>query len=250
MSEKSMRKKLVVAGLLAMSALALAQKAKSKGEVEAVNAVLQAQNPDDVIKAADALIAKYKDTEFKATALERAGEAYEQKGDSVNAIIYGNRALEADPKNYFAMLLVARRTAQDTHENDLDKDDKIKRTDKLANDAIATIKNAAKPNPNLADDQWNGIKNELIAQAHNTMGVSAAADKKYDVAITEFKESLDSNPDPVTMVRLANVYNRANKPDDALAMADKALASPGLQDNIKKIAADEKRAAEKAKAGK
>ena len=36
-----------------------------------------------------------------------AGEAYSQKGDGPNAIVYGNRAIEADPKNFQALLLVS-----------------------------------------------------------------------------------------------------------------------------------------------
>ena len=246
-----MKTNLVIAGLLVAASLTMAQpKPKSKAEGEAVNAMLQAQNPDDKIKSVEALIGKYKDTEFKAFALEQAGEAAERKGDGVNAIIYGNRAIEADPKNYLAMFLVARQTAVSTHENDLDKDDKVKRTAKLVADGMATLNSSAKINPQWTDDQWAGFKKELQADAHNTLGIMASTDKKYDVSINEFKASLDSNPDPVTMVRLANTYNRANKPDDAIAMADKAMASPGLPDNVKKFAAEEKRTAEKNKAAK
>jgi tetratricopeptide (TPR) repeat protein len=245
-----MRTKFIIAGVLAIAGLAFGQKPKSKAEVEAVNAMISAQAPDDKIKAVDALLAKYKDTEFKAAALEQAGEAYEQKGDAVNAIIYGNRSLEADPKYYLAMLLVARQTAQSTHENDLDKDDKIKRTTKMANDAVAALNAAPKINPQMTDDQWTGVKKELIAQAHSSLGVVAVADKKFDAAINEFKTSLDNSPDPVTMIRLGNTYNRANKPDDAIAALDKALASPGLQDAVKKFATEEKNVSLKLKAAK
>ena len=250
LSQTGLKKTIVMAALLATAGLAVAQKPKSKAEGEAVNAMLQAQNPDDKIKAVEALLAKYKDTEFKGFALEQAGEASERKGDSVNAIIYGNRAIEADPKNYLAMLLVARQTAVGTHENDLDKDDKVKRTTKLANDAMTTLNSASKINPQWTDDQWAGFKKEMTGDAHNTLGIINAVDKKFDPAISEFKTSLENNPDPVTMVRLANTYNRAGKPEDAVAMADKALASPNLPESVKKFAAEEKRTSEKLKAGK
>ena len=245
-----MRIKFIIAGALAVAGFTFGQKPKSKAEGEAYNAMAGAKTPDERIKAADALLAKYKDTEFKAIALEQTGEAYEQKGDSVNAIIYGNRSLEADPKYFLAMLLVARQTAQSTHENDLDKDDKIKRTTKMANDAIAVLNGASKMNPQMTDEQWAGIKKELIAEAHSSLGVVAVTDKKYDAAINEFRTSLDNNPDPVTMIRLGNTYNRAGKPDDAIATLDKALATPGLPDNVKKFATDEKNVSLKLKAAK
>jgi tetratricopeptide (TPR) repeat protein len=247
-----MRMKFLMVGLLAAAALVMGQKVKSPKEAQAVQAVLSAMNPDDRIAAADSLIAKYKDTEFKSVALEMAGEAYQQKGDGANAIVYGNRALEADPKNFQAMLLVSGQLAQTTKQFDLDKDEKVKQAAKLANDAIATIATAAKPNPQLSDDQWGGIKKDLTSQAHETLGVLASIDKKWDVSVTEFKKAVDdaATPEPTTMVRLSIAYANAKQYDEAIAMADRALAAPGAPAAVQKAAQAEKDAATKAKAQK
>jgi hypothetical protein len=179
-----------------------------------------------------------------------AAQAYEEKHDAPNSIVYGNRALEADPKNFQAMLLVAGEVAQMTKEFDLDKDEKLKRATKLATDAMATVTAAAKPNPQLTDDQWAAIQKDLISQAHETLGVIASIDKKWDVAITEFKTAVDgaATPEPTTMIRLAVTYNNAKKYDEASAMADKVLATPGAPDNRKKMAQDEKARAAKMRA--
>jgi tetratricopeptide (TPR) repeat protein len=247
-----MKMKLMLVGLLAIANLALGQpKVKSKNEQEAVLAVFNAQTPDQKIAAVDNLIAKFKDTEFKAIALEQAAEAAQQKGDSINAILYGDRALEADPKNFQAMLLVSGQIAQTTQEFALDKDERLKRASKLANDAITTVNAAVKPNPQLTDEQWESIKKDLISQAHETLGVIAIVDKKYDQAVTELKMALDgaATPQAATMIRLAAAYNSAGKFDDGMAMADKLLATAGVPDNIKKMAQDEKQRAAKGKAG-
>jgi tetratricopeptide (TPR) repeat protein len=245
-----MKTKFMMVGLLAAGSLLMGQKVKSAKEGEAVQAVLSATNPDQKIAAADNLISKFKDTEFKAIVLEMAGEAYQQKGDSANAIVYGNRALEADPKNFQAMLLVAGQLAQITKEFDLDKDEKVKRAKKLAEDAITTVNATPKPNPKLSDEQWTGIQKDLVAQGHETLGVLAGVDKHWDVAITEYKMAIDNaaNPEVTTMVRLTATYNFAKKYDEATAMADRVLATPGAPDNLKKIATDEKARAAKAKA--
>jgi tetratricopeptide (TPR) repeat protein len=247
-----MRMKFVMVGLLAAGALVMAQKVKSPKEAQAVQAVLSATNPDDRIAAVDSLLAKYKDTEFKSAVLEMAAESYQQKGDAANAIVYGNRALEADPKNYQAMLLVSGQLAQSTKQFDLDKDEKVKQGTKLANDAIATLATAPKPNPQLTDDRWAGIKKDLIAQGHETLGVIASVDKKWDTCITEFKMAVDdaATPEPATMVRLSIAYANAKKYDEAIAMADKAKAVPGVSDAVQKAAETEKQAATKAKAQK
>jgi len=245
-----MKTKFMMVGLLAAGSLVMGQKVKSAKEGEAVQAVLSATNPDQKIAAVDSLLSKYKDTEFKAIVLEMAGEAYQQKGDSANAIVYGNRALDADPKNFQAMLLVAGQLAQITKKFDLDKDEKVKRAKKLADDAITTVNATAKPNPKLTDEQWAGIQKDLVAQAHETLGVLAGIDENWPLSITEFKTAIDNaaNPEVTTMVRLAATYNYAKKYDDAIATADRVLATPGVPDNLKKIATDEKARAAKAKA--
>ena len=245
-----MKTKFMMVGLLAAGSLVMGQKPKSPKELEAVQAVFSATTPDQKIAAVDNLLSKFKDTEFKAAALDMAGEAYSQKGDSANAIVYGNRALEADPKSFQAMLLVSGQLAQITKEFDLDKDEKVKRAKKLADDAIVTINATPKPNPKLTDEQWTGIQKDLVSQAHETLGVLAGIDKHFDIAITEYKMAIDNaaNPEVSTMVRLAATYNYAKKYDEATAMADRVLATPGVPDNLKKIATDEKGRAAKAKA--
>ncbi len=247
-----MSKKLLVVGLFALASLATAQKVKTKAEAEAVNAVLQAQNPDAKIAAAENLVSKFKDTEFKSIAWLQAGQAAQQKNDAVNALIYGDRSLQADAKNYQAMLLVAGVLAQGTKEFDFDKDEKLNRATKLSNDAIAALGTATKPNPQLPDDQWTAIKKDMIGEAHGTLAMIAMVNKKYDAAIAEYNTALTSasSPDPVTMVRLGSAQIDAGKFDEGTATLSKVLAMSGLPDQVTKAAAAEKSRAEKMKAAK
>ena len=67
----------------------------SKGEMEALQALFGAQDPDARIKAADNLVTNFADSDFKDIALFFAAVSEEQKGDSDKAIIYGERAVEA-----------------------------------------------------------------------------------------------------------------------------------------------------------
>jgi tetratricopeptide (TPR) repeat protein len=244
-----MKTKFMMVGLLAAGSLLMGQKPKSPKERDAVQAVFSAQTPDQKITAVDDLLTKFKDTEFKAIALNAAAEAYQEKGDSANAIVYGNRALEADPKSFQAMLLVSRQLAQITKQFDLDKDEKLKRANKLANDAIVAVNAATKPNPQLSDDQWAGYTKDFIADGHETLGMIASVDKKWDTSVTEFKMAVDeaANPEPSAMIRLADAYNSVKKYDEAIALADKVLASPGIADVFKKAATEEKARAAKGK---
>jgi tetratricopeptide (TPR) repeat protein len=237
---------------LALTAgLALGQKVKSQKELDAVKAMLAAQTPDAKIAAVEDLITKFKDTEFKSIALTQAAQAEQVKGDQIAGLNYANRALEADKKNYQALLIVAQLSVQGTREFDLDKDEKLGRATKAANDAIAALNTAPKPNPALPDDQWASIKKDFIAQAHETLGIAATLQKKLDVAVTEFKMALDgaSTPEPGTIVRLASVYDDMGKFDDGAALLNKVAASDAPA-SVKQVAQNEKQRAEKMKAAK
>src|SRR5690606_12916322 len=97
--------------LLAQSADTKQPKPKTQKEVDAINAVFGAQDPDSRIAAVENLLTKFADTEFKSIALYIATASAEQKNDYEKVMIYGQRAIDADPKSYAAMLMMARGTA-------------------------------------------------------------------------------------------------------------------------------------------
>src|SRR5579862_9725839 len=124
------------AALLAMAGFMMAQAPKTAKEGEAFQNIQKEQNPDERIKKVEEFLSKYKDTELKSMAWQIAAAAADQKRDSVKAIVYAQQALDADPMNYEAMLLMGGEIAQHTRENDLDKNEKLSKAEKLATDAI------------------------------------------------------------------------------------------------------------------
>jgi tetratricopeptide (TPR) repeat protein len=248
-----------VVGLACAASLLLGQagavakqpKPKSKNEVDAVMAMFNAQDPDARIAAANQLVLKFADTEFKELAMLMTALSYQQKNDAENMILYGERTLEANPQNYQAMLMIAEALAQRTRENDLDREEKLVRSEKLARGAMEAIDKAPKPRADITDEQWTGAKKDFSAQAHQALGMGAMVRKKYDVAITELKLATEvgTAPDPATMVRLGAVYNLAGKPDEAIAVLDKVMAMPDLHATIRQFAQAERVRAIQAKGG-
>ena len=222
---------------------------KSKGEAEAYNAVVTAMDPDARIKAAEEFLTKYADTELKAPVLFIEAYSYQQKNDYEKMIVYGERTLEADSKHYGAMLMLAKVIAQRTREFDLDREEKLTRAEKYAKTAMDLLKDAPKPSPQVTDEQWAEGKREYMAQAHQALGFAAAVRKNFDGAISELKLAIDEVPDPVAMVRLAQVYNQAGKPDDALGLLEKVMAMQNLHPAIRQFAQAEKVRATQLKSG-
>lgn len=225
---------------------------KSQKEAEAIMAIFNAPDPASRIKAAEDLLINFADTEFKAVALQVATVSAQEMNDYEKVIIYGERTLQADPKNYTAMLVMASTIAQRTREHDLDKEEKLSRAEKLADGAIASLDTAPKPRPDLTDEQWEGAKKDLYAQAYESKGLIATARKKHDEAIEFYKKSIEvaANQDPATKVRLAAAYNEAGKYDEAIALIDQVTADPELHPTIRKFAGQEKMKAVQNKAQK
>lgn len=223
---------------------------KGPKEGEAIMAMFQAQDPDARIAAANNLITKFADSEFKATALYIAAFSYQQKGDMENTVIFAEKCLEADPKFFGAQIMIASGLASRTKEFDLDKEEKLGRAEKMAKAALELIPTAPKPNANVPDDQWAAAKKDFLAQAHEALGLSAMVRKKHDVCAEEFKFSVEnaSTPDPAVMLRLASCQIKISKFDEALAMVDKALADPNAHPQVKSAATQLKMDINKAKA--
>lgn len=234
----------------AQSANPKQMKVKSQKEGEAIQAMFTTQDPDARIAAAMNLITKFADTDYKSTAFYIAAFSALQKNDLENVVVYCEKAIEADDKNYGCMILLASALAQRTREFDLDKEEKLGRAEKMAKQAIELVKTAPKPNPSVTDEQWEAGKKDYIGQAHEALGVAAMVRKNYAGCAENLGLAVSNSmqPDPATMVRLGNCLRMEKKYDEAIAILDKALADPQAAAVVKQAATQEKIEANKAKA--
>ena len=212
---------------------------KSKSEFEAIQALQAAQgNPDKTIEAAENLITKFADTEFKTIALFLEATAYGSKKDYEHMVIFAERVLEASPHDLQATLMLAKYYSSTTRENDLDREEKLGKSDKYANQAIEAAKTAPKPNSAISDADWAATKKDFTAEAYNSIGLGNMTRKKFDVAAGDFKSAVDANsrPEPAYMVRLASALQSAGKNDEAIVWCDKVAAEPNVFPQIKQFA--------------
>jgi tetratricopeptide (TPR) repeat protein len=215
---------------------------KTKAEYDALSKMLSATDPDARIQAGDEVISNFEKTEFKSFVFYTIASAYSDKKDDVKTIVYGDRALEADPKNYEAALLLARTIATKVRDNDLDREERLTQAEKYAKQALESIPSAIKMNANMTDEQWADAKKDMTAEAHQWLGVIAMNRKKYDVAVTEYTEAVNGahTVDPAAIVRLAQADNKLGKYDDAIANTDKVMAMPNVAPAIKQFAQAER----------
>ena len=220
---------------------------KSQKELQAVQALYAAQSssPDQTISAAESLIANFPETDFMETALVLEGTAWQNKNDLIKAQIYGERALEINPRNYQAALLVAGAIVKTTRENDLDREVKLDKAGKYLNDAIESLNTAAKPSPQMADSAWEQAKRQLVAQAHNELGMAALVRRKYDLAANEFQIAVSMDRDPAYLVRQASALQSLGRNDEAVRICDDLLKDSQLHPQIRQVAQSVRAAATK-----
>lgn len=223
---------------------------KSQKELEALRAWQAAKAPDERIQAIENVLTNFADTEFKIFLLQDALQLEERKGDFAQVVFYGERLLEAEPKNAIALVTLAGETARHTREFDLDKEEKLAKADKYAKAALDAAKDMPKPRPDITDQEWEGAKKDLQAQAYEAMGQTALLRKKYDEAIADYKQaiSVQATPDPATWVRMGQAYEDAGKWDDATEALDKALNTPNVNPQVKAVAQAKKDQVAKKKA--
>jgi tetratricopeptide (TPR) repeat protein len=249
-----MKKVFATMALLGMGAVLLSAQPKppAPDELKALQEIANAKTVETRVAAVDSFVTSFPKSEYRNFALTMAAEAYESGGNSTKAIIYYQQALEANPKDYNAMLMLAAETARTTREFDLDKEEKLSKAEKYAKDGMALIPGATKPNAQVTDAQWEAVKKDDMARGHEALGLIAVARKKQDAAAAEFKQAIETaaDPQPATYIRMAGAYTDSGKLDQAIAALDKVLAMPNLPDQIKKVAQSEKDRAEKAKTAK
>jgi tetratricopeptide (TPR) repeat protein len=256
-----MRKQAVVAMMALTGAAVLAQqvtappaaavgstpKVKSKEEAAAIKKIVDAKTADEKIAAVDALVTNFADTVFKSTALMEAAEAEDSKSDYAKAVSYGELAIQADPKQFYGMILVAGELAQHTQKYDLDKEEKLGKAEKYVAQALEIIPTATKPVGGGGDAEWNTFKKDQTANAYKDLGLVAEARNKFDDAAKQYQLSVDTaaTPDTITMARLARAYNEIGKYTEALAMANKVLKTEGVNPTVKNYAQTQQDRAQK-----
>jgi len=213
---------------------------KSKAENDALAAMRQAQDPDSRIKAAQALLDGFPDTDYKAIALQVEADAYHLKRDDAKAIVFSEQSLAIDPKSYFTLLLLAEVYSQTTRSTDLDRDERIAQIGQYSKEAIAILEAAAKPDSKMSEADWAATKKGEEGRAWEAMGLAAILANKFDDAKTDLQKGTDLYPDPIEMLRIGRAYAAAKRYDDAISWDDKVAAASGVDDNIKRIAASDK----------
>jgi tetratricopeptide (TPR) repeat protein len=221
---------------------------KERDALMKVQTAAQANNADELLKAIDYVLENFDNSDYKVMLLTMGMEASQAKGDTAKSSVYADRLIEADPNNIASRVMQAESIAQRTRENDLDKEQSLKKVDELADKGLELLKNASTPPPGANEAQWPEMKKQLTSEAHDAKGQASELRKNYPEAIKHYQEALEAQPtNAVATARLAKAYVGNKQYDEAISTADKVTAMADAPAVVKQFAQQQKDAATKLK---
>jgi len=212
--------------LLVFVATGLAQspaagQANSPEEFDEYLAVLSKTTPKEVISAAGDFEKLWPRSQLLAQVLELKLEAYRSLGDSVNAILAGERALKAAPDNLLVLTNIAYIIASSSNDRQ-----QLARAETYARRELELSTKIRIPK-RISLNEWDEMQSRQNSTAHATLGLVAY--KRGDIAraIKEFETAvkLAPAPEPAHYYRLGVLYRASGNESAAIEMLRRAVAS-------------------------
>lgn len=214
---------------------------KTQAEYDAYKAAASLTDPAKLEAAATDFAQKFPESELRSLLFQQAMGLYQQANDPGKTLEMARDALKYDPGNAVVLLTAAQVLAERTHDNDLDRDERLA---EATTDARSALQNAGDiaPPTNLTPEQFAAALAEIRGTAHEVLATVAfkkqdylTAIMEYDIAASEEKEHTDA----VVWLRLSVAHDKSGDYATAAAIVQRAIdaSQPGSQ--IRQLAEQE-----------
>ena len=186
---------------------------KSREEYDAFQAMAKETDPHKKITDAEAVLQKYPNSDFKDIAYVQEVGAYQQLGQSDQAIAAAKKALAANPDNLDALTYLCFAFPFVYNAKAADAAAGLDETDQYAKHGLEVLGKLQKP-AQVSDEQFTGYVKAKRAIFNNAVGFVALQKKDYAGSMTALKAAMQDNPtDPLTFSMLGQDYLYSNPPD-------------------------------------
>lgn len=199
--------------------------AKTQAEFEAYKAAVALTDAAAAEKAADDFATKYPDSELRLGLYKAAMQRYQQANNGDKTMEMARKALTLDGDDPEALVGVAQVLAEQTHDTDLDRDQKLAEAKKDAERALVTVDTDV-PTYGYPPERIDQFKRYVKSEAYAILGTLASNAKNYTEAESHLRKSIEVFPeqvDSVAVLRLAVALDMQNKFPDALKYANQAV---------------------------
>lgn len=186
---------------------------KNIDEYNAYQAMSKETDPHKKIADAEAIFAKFPNSDFKDIAYVAEVGAYQQLGQSDKAIDAAKKALGANPDNLDALTYLCFAFPFVYNAKAADASAQLDQTDQYAKHGLEVLGKLQKP-AQVSDEQFTTYVKAKRAIFNNAVGFVALQKKDYASSITALKAAMQDNPtDPLTFSMLGQDYLYSNPPD-------------------------------------
>jgi len=220
---------------------------KTQAEYDAYKAASARTDPAKLEAAATDFAQKFPDSELRAFLFQQAMGLYQQANNPDKTLDMARTVLKYDPNNPVALLTAAQMLAERTHDNDLDRKDRLAEANSDAQSALQHAGDIAPP-ANLTPEQFAAALAQIRGTAHEVFATVAFKELDYNTAIKEFNAAAaeeKERTDPIVWLRLSVAYDKNGDYSAAMDAVEKAIAASQPEDQIHQLAEQEKSRLEK-----
>lgn len=200
-------------------------KVNSQDEYAAYKAAIAMTDAAGEEKAANDFATKYPQSELQPLIFKNVMQKYQAANNGDKMIEMAKKVLTIDGDDPEALVAVAQVDAEQTHDTDLDKDQKYAEAKKYAERSLLTVDTDV-PTSGYPPEQLANYKNFIRSQAYFVLGTVSFKASAWPDAETNLRKSIDAlpqSPDVVCVYRLALALDFQNKIPEALKVAQQAV---------------------------
>ena len=201
--------------------------AKTQPEFDAFNAAMaNAKDPAAMEKAANDFATKFPDSELRVLLFKQSMRSYQAANDGDKMLEMGRGVLNLDADDPEALVGVAEVLAERTRDTDLDRNQRLAESRKLALRATETVDTDLPLSPTMPPEQVKQAKGYLRSTAYFILGTLDFNAKDYKAAESDLRKSIAEYPQepiPEAVFRLAVSLDMQDNLDEALKVANQAV---------------------------
>jgi hypothetical protein len=220
---------------------------RTQAEYDTYKAAAALTDPAKLELAATDFAQRFPQSQLRSILFQQAVGLYQQAKDHGKTLEMARAALKYDPNNAVALLAAAQVLAESTHDNDLDRDDRLAEAKADAQRALQNVSEIPTPT-NMPPEQFAAALGQLHAAAHEVLATVAfkkqdyaTAIKEYDLATADEKEQTDA----VVWLRLSVAHDKSGDYTAAEAAVKKAIAASQPGSPVRELAEQEEARLEK-----
>ncbi len=220
---------------------------KTQAEYDAYKAAASLTDPAKLEAAATDFAQRFPASELRSALFQQAMGLYQRANDSSKTLEMARAALKYDSGNAVALLGAAQVLAEHTHDNDLDRDDRLAEARADAHSALQNARGIPPPT-NMTPEQFAAALSELRGTAHEVLATIAFKKQDYPTAIKEYVLTAaeeKEHTEAIVWLRLSVAHDKTGDYGTAAGIVQKAIAASQPDSQIRQLAEQEKSRLEK-----